>query len=54
MCSHRFEDDVELKKRYKVQLWFLNFYKYVTLLIMNRDGEDQGKIDKIQSTITLK
>ena len=54
MCSHRYEDDQELQSRYKVQLWFLNFYKYVTLLIMSRDGESEDKIKLIEKTLPNK
>ena len=32
-CAHTHNDDEELQRRYRLQLWFLNFCKYLYMLI---------------------
>lgn len=34
-CSHTYKDDVELQKRYRLQLWYLNFCKYLRLVVLS-------------------
>ena len=44
-CSHKPSDDIELQKRYRIQIWFLNFYKYVCVLMMNSElSNAQGDV----------
>jgi len=52
-CSHAFVDDVELQSRYRLQLWFLNFCKYLYMLIYTfevrreelKDAEEDEVVD---------
>jgi len=36
-CSHMHEDDDELQKHYRIQLWFLDFYKHVFRLLLDSE-----------------
>lgn len=56
-CNHDYEDEAELQSRYRIQLWFLNFYKYIYCLIYTskilfelegRDDDDDVEIDHAQ------
>jgi len=41
-CAHTHNDDEELQRRYRLQLWFLNFYKYVYSLICSVDIAEEA------------
>mmetsp|Transcript_20184 Transcript_20184/g.30951 ORF Transcript_20184/g.30951 Transcript_20184/m.30951 type:complete len:94 (+) Transcript_20184:199-480(+) len=43
-CSHTHEDDIELQKRYKLQLWFIEFYKYLWYRLINSSIPKEEKL----------
>lgn len=40
-CSHTFEDENDTKQRYLLQYWFLNFCKYIYIMLLNSELEQQ-------------
>lgn len=36
-CTHVHEDDAELQKYYRIQIWFLDFYKHMYKLLLNSE-----------------
>lgn len=40
-CSHSFEDENETKKRYLLQYWFLNFCKFIYIMLLNSEIQQQ-------------
>lgn len=40
-CQHTFNDDQEIKQRYLLQYWFLNFCKYLCIMLLNSKFQQQ-------------
>ena len=39
-CDHEYIDDEQLKKCYNMQNWFLNFYKYICVIVLDKEMKD--------------
>ena len=40
-CSHTYEDENDTKQRYLLQYWFLNFCKYIYIMLLNSELQQQ-------------
>ena len=36
-CTHVHEDDAELQKHYRIQIWFLDFYKFMYKMLLSAE-----------------